>query len=167
LVVVNPTSVYGPGQTAHMTGAIARFLNGRLPAIVDAELNFVYVDDVVEGHLRAMERGQVGERYILGGEDSSLCQFLSLGAEIAGVHAKPRSVSPSLVKSVARLLDAVSRVTRRRPWVSMDEARTAAHSFIFDTKKAREELGLEWTSLREGLERTVRWLRDEGLVPAS
>jgi dihydroflavonol-4-reductase len=167
LVVVNPTSVYGPGQTAHMTGAISRFLNGRLPAIVDAELNFVYVDDVVAGHLRAMERGQVGERYILGGENSSLGQFLALAAEMAGVHSKPRSVPAYLVKSVAWVLDAVSHVTRRRPWVSIDEARTAAHSFLFDTRKAREELGLECTSLREGLQRTISWLRDEGLVPAS
>lgn len=167
LVVVNPTTVYGPGQTAHMTGAIARFLNGRLPVVVDAELNFVYVDDVVEGHLRAMEGGQLGERYILGGENASLGQFLSLGAEIAGVHSKPRTVPAFSVKSMARVLDAVSRVTKRRPWVSIDEARTAAHSFVFDTSKARQELGLEWTSLREGLERTVRWLRDEGLVPAN
>jgi dihydroflavonol-4-reductase len=164
LVVLNPTTVYGPGQTTHMTGALARFLRGRLPFVVDAKLNFVYIDDVVEGHLSAMERGEVGRRYILGGENSSLVEFLSLGAEIAGVSRRPRVVPGPLVRASAQVLDVVSRLSGRRPWVSLDEARTASHSFIFDTRRAREELGLEWTPLRTGLERTVRWLRQEELI---
>jgi dihydroflavonol-4-reductase len=164
LVVLNPTTVYGPGQTTHMTGALDRFLRGRLPVVVDARLNFVYIDDVVEGHLSAMERGEVGRRYILGGENSSLVEFLSLGAEIAGVSRRPRVVPGPLVRASAQVLDVVSRLSGRRPWVSLDEARTASHSFIFDTRRAREELGLEWTPLRTGLERTVRWLRQEELI---
>jgi dihydroflavonol-4-reductase len=164
LVVLNPTTVYGPGQTTHMTGALARFLRGRLPLVVDAKLNFVYIDDVVEGHLSAMERGEVGRRYILGGENSSLVEFLSLGAEIAGVSRRPRAVPGPLVRVSAQVLDVVFRLSGRRPWVSLDEARTASHSFIFDTRRAREELGLEWTPLRTGLERTVRWLRQEELI---
>ena len=164
VVVVNPTSVYGPGQTTHMTGALGRFLRGRLPAVVDTRLNFVYIDDVVDGHLSAMERGEVGRRYILGGENASLGEFLCLGAEIAGLYGRPRTVSAVLVRASARVLDVVSCVSRRRPWVSVDEARTASHSFIFDTSKARKELGLEWTPLRVGLDRTVNWLRQEGLV---
>ncbi len=164
VVVVNPTSVYGPGQTTHLTGALARFLRGRLPAVVDARLNFVYVDDVVHGHLSAMERGEDGGRYILGGENASLLEFLCLGAEIAGLHSKPRAVPATLVRASARVLDVVSRVSNRRPWVSVDEARTASHSFIFDTSRARKELGLEWAPLRSGLESTVNWLRQQGLV---
>ncbi len=164
LVVVNPTSVYGPGQTSHMTDALARFLNGRLPAVIDARLNFTYIDDVVKGHISAMEKGQVGERYILGGDNASLSEFLGRGAEIAGVPRKPRQVPAWLVRTVARILHVVSLATKRRPWVSLDEARTASHSFIFDTSRAREELGLEWIRLRVGLERTVSWLREEGLI---
>jgi dihydroflavonol-4-reductase len=164
LVVLNPTTVYGPGQTTHMTGALARFLNGRLPAVVDAKLSFVYIDDVVQGHLSALERGEVGRRYVLGGANASLVEFFSMGAEIAGVSVRPRPVPGSLVKTAARVLDAVSRVTRRRPSASIDEARTASHSFIFDTRRTREELNLEWTPLRTGLERTVSWLREEGLI---
>ena len=164
LVVVNPTSVYGPGQTSHLTDALARFLCGRLPAVIDARLNFAYIDDVVNGHLSAMEKGRVGERYILGGDNASLVEFLGLGAEIAGVPRKPRQVPAWLVRAVARILHVVSLATKRRPWVSLDEARTASHSFIFDTSRAREELGLEWTPLRVGLERTVSWLQQVGLI---
>jgi len=164
VVVVNPTSVYGPGQTAHMTGAVLRFLNGRLPAVTDSRLNFVYIDDVVRGHLLAMERGRVGERYILGGDNTSLVRFLSLAAEIAGVRRKPRQVPGWLLTTIARVLGASSALTGRRPWVSPDEARTALHSFVFDNRKAREELGLEFTPLEQGLERTVSWLQNERLI---
>lgn len=164
LVCVNPTTVYGPGQTQHMTGALVRFLNGRLPAVVDARLNFVYIEDVVEGHLLAMEKGAVGQRYILGGQNASLVQFLNLGAGIAGVEREPRTVPGWLVKGAARVLGAISQVTGECPWVSPDEARTALHSFIFDTRKARTELGTECTPLREGLRKTVDWLREEELI---
>jgi dihydroflavonol-4-reductase len=167
VVVVNPTSVYGPGQTTHLTGALARFLRGRLPAVVDARLNFVYIDDVIDGHLSAMERGEVRRRYILGGENATLAEFLSRGADIAGLSRRPRLVPAVLVRALARVLDLVSRVSRRPPWASVDEARTASHSFIFDTSRARKELDLEWTPLRIGLERTVNWLRQRGLVGAA
>jgi dihydroflavonol-4-reductase len=167
LVVVNPTSVYGPGQTSHLTQALARFLRGRLPAIIDVSLNFVYVDDVIEGHLAALEKGQIGERYILGGDNGWLSEFLGLGARIAGVRRTPRRFPAWLVTAVGRMLATASFVTKRRPWVSVDEARTASHSFIFDTRRARKELGLEWTPLPVGLERTVSWLRQEGLIGGS
>ncbi len=164
LVVVNPTSVYGPGQTTNMTGALARFLRGRLPAVMDTRQSFAYIDDVVEGHLSAMERGEVGRRYIIGGENSSLVEFLSLGAEAAGLSRRPRALPGGVVRAAAWVLDLMSRISRRRPWVSVDEARTASHTFVFDTSRARVELGLEWTPLHTGLERTVGWLRQEGLV---
>lgn len=164
VVVVNPTSVYGPGQTRHMTGALIRFLNGRLPGVVGSKLNFVYIDDVVQGHLLAMERGEVGQRYILGGENASLVQFLSLAAEIAGLSRQPRTVPAWLLTSTASFLGAVSAITGRRPLVSPDEARTALHSFIFDNQKARRDLGVEFMPLRDGLERTISWLKDRELI---
>ena len=164
VVCVNPTSVYGPGQTRHMTGALIRFLNGRLPGVAETKLNFVYIDDVVQGHLSAMESGEVGQRYILGGENASLLRFLSLAAEIAGVTRQPRTVPARLLMLTAIFLGVVSAITGRRPWVSPDEARIALHSFIFDSQKATRELGLEFTPLREGLQRTVSWLQEEGLI---
>jgi dihydroflavonol-4-reductase len=129
----------------------------------------VYVDDVVDGCLAAMEKGESGQRYILGGQNSSLVEFLSLAAGIAGVARRPRRAPGSLVHAAALVLDTISKATRRRPWVSMAEARTASHSFLFDTSKAREELGLNSTPLSVGLERTVAWIhrrRSPGGVPA-
>ncbi len=104
-----------------------------------------------------------GAGYIVG-ENGSLVELLSLGAEAAGLSKRPRTLPGLLVRASARFLEKVSRVSRRRPLVSVDEARTASHTFIFETSGARVELGLEWTPLRTGLERTVSWLRQVGLV---
>jgi dihydroflavonol-4-reductase len=164
VVIVNPTTVYGPGQTINQTGAIIRFLQGRLPVAANAQFNYVYVDDVVRGHLAAMELGSIGERYILGGQNVAMVDFFSLAGQVAGFSRRPRAVPGSLLKSAALALGAVSRVTGRRPAISIDEARTASHSFIMDTSKATDELGLEWKPLRVGLEKTVDWLQREGLV---
>lgn len=164
VVILNPTSVYGPRQTVNVTGAIVRFLQGRLPVTVHSRLNYVYVGDVVEGHLSAMERGKIGERYILGSDNVPMVEFFSLAGEVAGIPRRPHTVPGRLLRVIAALLAASARVTGARPEIAPDEARTASHSFLFDTSKAREELGLEWTPLREGLERTVSWLRQEGLI---
>jgi nucleoside-diphosphate-sugar epimerase len=167
VVIVNPTSVYGPRQTVNVTGALIRFLEGRLPFTAGSRQNYAYVGDVVAGQLAAMERGKIGERYILGGENLPMVDFFGLAGEVAGIHRRPRAAPGGLLRIMAAVLAAIARLTGGRPAIAPDEARTAAHSFLFDTRKAQEELGLEWTSVGEGLERTLRWLRDEGLVPAN
>lgn len=167
VVILNPTSVYGPRQTVNVTGAIIRFLEGRLPVTVNSRLNYVYVGDVVEGQLAAMEKGKIGERYILGSDNVPMVEFFSLAGEIAGIARRPRAVPGGLLRMLAALLGATARLTGGRPAIAPDEARTASHSFIFDTSKARQELGLTWTPLRVGMEKTVSWLRNEGHIKAS
>ncbi|MDH4207726.1 MAG: NAD-dependent epimerase/dehydratase family protein [Anaerolineae bacterium] len=164
IVILNPTSVYGPRQTVNVTGAIIRFLEGRLPVTVNSRLNYVYVGDVVEGQLSAMERGKIGERYILGADNVPMVEFFSLAGEIAGIARRPRAVPGRLLRIIATLLATSARLSGGRPAIAPDEARTASHSFIMDTSKAQQELGLVWTPLRVGLERTVNWLHQESLV---
>jgi len=164
VVIVNPTSVYGPRQTENLTGAIIRLIDGSLPVAANSQLNYVYVGDVVAGELLAMEKGKIGERYILGADNLPMVEFFSLVGEVAGVSRSPRAVPGGLLKVLATLMGATARITGGRPAIAPDEARTASHSFLFDTSKATEELGIEWTPLREALERTIVWLCQEGLI---
>src|SRR5260370_40053095 len=80
VVIVNPPTPVGPGDAKPTpTGRIiVDFLNGRMPAYVDTGLNFVAVEDAAAGHLLAAERGRIGERYILGGENLTLKQALEI-----------------------------------------------------------------------------------------
>ena len=92
-VIVNPSTPIGPGDVKPTpTGRmVAEAAAGRMPAYVDTGLNIVHVDDVAAGHLLAFEKGRVGERYVLGGENMTLGQILAEIARLCG--RRPPTVS--------------------------------------------------------------------------
>ena len=92
VVVVNPSSPVGPRDIKPTpTGKmVLDAAAGRVPFYIDTGLNIVHVDDVAEGHVLALEKGRVGERYILGGENMLLKDILGLVADV--VHRRPPSI---------------------------------------------------------------------------
>jgi dihydroflavonol-4-reductase len=166
VVIVNPTTPVGPGDAKPTpTGRIiVDFLNGRMPAYVDTGLNFVPVEDAAAGHLMAAERGRVGERYILGGENLSLKQALKILSEVSGRPA-PRVRVPHALALAAGYADAVlSRLMGREPRIPLEGVRMARHSMFVKTERARLELGFSPGSLRGAFERAVRWYESSGYV---
>src|SRR5260370_39312977 len=90
-VIVNPSTPIGPRDVRPTpTGRIIiEAASGRMPAFVETGLNFAHVADVAAGHLMALNRGRIGERYILGGENVTLRQLLIDIAGIVGRRARP------------------------------------------------------------------------------
>lgn len=165
VVCVNPSALYGPGdfQDQAVGKNILDFLNGKLPGQFGSYFNFVYIDDVVNGHILAMEKGEVGERYILGGDEDILVKdYVSLLAEVSGVTKIPRELPAWLVRTMAFALETLSALTRKPPMLSRDVTRLRLYGLRADNSKARTELGMTFTPLREGLARTVQWYRDNG-----
>ena len=165
-VIVNPSTPIGPRDVKPTpTGrVIVEAASGRMPAFVDTGLNLVHVDDVADGHLKALRQGRVGERYILGGENVLLSRML---ADIAGiVGRKPPSLRiPRLaVWPLAVGAEAVARFTGREPFVTRDALRMAAYKMFFDDSKARRELDYASRPYREGLVDAVAWFRQAGYV---
>src|SRR5258707_9431641 len=118
-VIVNPSTPIGqrdvkPTPTGRM---IVEAASGRMPAFVDTGLNLVHVDDVAKGHLLAEERGRVGERYILGGENLTLAEILRRIAAITGRKPPKVKLPIAAVWPVALAAGAVGRVHGRRPFV--------------------------------------------------
>jgi dihydroflavonol-4-reductase len=144
VVIVNPSTPIGaldfkPTPTGRI---IADFLNRRMPAYVDTGLNIVDVGDVARGHLLAAERGRIGEKYILGGENLTLKEFLGRLATISGLPAPRVKIPYAVALSFALGAEAVARtVTRRAPRASLTEVRMARKRMFFDSSKARAELG--------------------------
>jgi dihydroflavonol-4-reductase len=164
VVIVNPTTPVGPGDVKPTpTGrTIVDFLNGRMPAYVETGLNWVPVEDAAAGHLLAAERGVVGERYILGGENLSLKQVLDMLAGVSDRSA-PRVRLPHAVALAAGYADAaVSRLLGREPRIPLEGVRMARHSMFVDTSKARRELGFAPGAVAAGLERAVQWYQANG-----
>src|SRR5579864_78631 len=166
VVIVNPTTPVGPGDWKPTpTGRILLdFLQGRMPAYVDAGLNFVAVEDVADGHLLAAERGRVGERYLLGGRNMTLKELLDALASITGLPAPTRRIPHSVALVSAVASTAFARFTGREPRIPLEGVRIARHSMFVNDAKARKELGYTPGPVEAALERAVNWYVANGYV---
>ena len=160
VVVVNPTAPVGPGD--HLptpTGRIITdFLAGRMPAYVDTGLNLVDVRDVAAGHRLALERGRPGRRYILGNENLTLREILTILAGLTG-RRPPRVRLPHAVAiAVAAVDEAIEGgVLGREPLAPLDGALMARKRMFVDPSRAARELGAPRSPVREALADAVDW----------
>lgn len=163
-VIVNPSTPVGPRDVKPTpTGRmIVEAASGRMPAFVDTGLNLVHVEDVAAGHLLAAEKGRIGERYILGGENLSLADILAEVASLSG-HAAPRLRLPiGPLMPIAWIAETVARLTGKEPFVTRDGLRMARKKMYFSSAKAKAELGYAPRPAREGLADAVAWFRQAG-----
>lgn len=166
VVIVNPSAPIGPGDVRPTpTGRIIlEALAGRMPAYVDTGLNLVHVDDVAAGHVLAMEKGETGRRYLLGGDNVPLSAFLAEIAARAG-RAAPRFCLPYWsIYPVAMGAEAVARLTRREPFVTRDGVRMAKARMYFTSARAEAELGYRPRPHAEGLDDAIAWFRANGYL---
>jgi dihydroflavonol-4-reductase len=167
-VVVNPSSPVGPRDIKPTpTGRmIADAAAGRMPAYIDTGLNIVHVDDVAEGHMLALERGRVGELYILGGENLLLRDLLALVAEESGRRPPKLRLPGALLWPVALGFEAAARLGGITPLVTRDHLRMARKKMFFSSARAQAELGYAPRPAREAVRDAVAWFRAQGMVPA-
>jgi dihydroflavonol-4-reductase len=162
-VIVNPTFPVGAGDVKPTpTGGVIRdFLEGRMPAYVDTGMNVVDVDDVAEGEVLALERGQRGERYILGHANLTMRDFLEELAAIAG-RKPPRFRMPHVVALGLAHADAFvsGRLLGRVPRIPLEGVRTAREIMFASSLRAVRELGLRQTPIRDALSKAVRWFEE-------
>ncbi|MBC7265300.1 MAG: NAD-dependent epimerase/dehydratase family protein [Chloroflexi bacterium] len=168
VVIVNPSTPVGVGDYKPTpTGQIiVDFLNGRMFGYVDTGLNIVDVEDVAIGHLLAAERGRVGERYILGGENLTLKQVLDILAEVSGRPPVRLRIPRWVALGWAYVDVALARLNPRRvPTATPEKVRLSRRYEWFDPSKAVQELGLPQTPAREALRKAVEWYRSHGYAP--
>jgi dihydroflavonol-4-reductase len=164
VVIVNPTAPVGdhdfrPTPTGKM---VVDFLRGAMPAFLDTGLNVVDVADVAEGHIQACERGRIGERYILGGENLTLQQIFTKLAEITGTRA-PALRIPYAVAFVAGMASTGwAAVTGKEPRAPLDAVRMARKKMWVRHEKAARELGYSARPAIEALRRAAEWFQVNG-----
>jgi dihydroflavonol-4-reductase len=166
VVIVNPSTPVGPGDIKPTpTGQLVLdAAAGRMPAYVDTGLNIVHVDDVAAGHLLAFERGQAGERYILGGEDMTLQFILREIARLAGRKPPSIRLPYAAVLPVAYLAEAFARVSGRSGRVTLEGVRMSRKRMFFSSAKAVAELGYRWRPPLQAFEDALRWHRERGAL---
>ncbi len=168
-VIVNPTAPVGPRDVKPTpTGRmVLDTAAGRMPAYVDTGLNLVHVDDVAEGHVLALERGRIGEAYILGGEDFDMLRLLALIDDVMGRGTvRRRRLSQGVLWPVAVGAEALARAFKTEPRVTREMLAMAKKRMYFSHAKAAAELGYSPRPARRAVADAVTWFRANGLLPA-
>ena len=164
VVAVNPSSVQGPPRTGGNGGIIIAYLNGKLPVFVDTQVSVVDIEDCVEGHLLAAERGESGQRYVLNGATLHSLRALELVSELSGVYDRVRIIPPPVARAAVAMAEAAYRLRGKTPSVCRARVRTILHGHRYDGSRATRELGLEYTPVADTFARTIEWAVAEGLV---
>ena len=167
VVIVNPSTPIGPRDIKPTpTGrVILEAACGRVPAYVDTGLNVAHVDDVAEGHLLAFDRGLIGERYVLGGDDMTLANILAVVASKMN-RKPPRICLPHLaVIPIAYVAEAWTRLTGGcQPFVTVDGVRMARKKMFFSSAKAERDLGYTHRPSQEAINDAINWFHENGYL---
>lgn len=160
IVIVNPSTPIGPRDVKPTpTGRmIVEAAAGRMPAYVDTGLNVVHVDDVADGHLLAFEKGTIGERYILGGEDMSLREILTEIATIVGRKPPRISLPRAPLYPLAYATEWLAHIRQGpEPMLTVDSLRMSRKRMFFSSAKAREQLGYRSGPPLDALRDAIDW----------
>ncbi len=164
--IVSPSTPIGPRDIRPTpTGRIiVEAATGKMPAFVDTGLNLVHVDDVAEGHLLALDKGEIGERYILGGEDVTLQQMLAVIAGLANRRPPRVKLPRGPLYPLAYAAETVARFTNKEPFITADALNMSKYRMFFSSDKAARALGYKARPYREGLADAMEWFGRAGYL---
>lgn len=164
-VIVNPTKVFGPGPVDESNSAtlmIRGYLRGTwkiIPGNGKGVMDYVYIEDVADGIRLAMEKGRIGEQYILGGYPVSYDRFFETVARYAPARRRLFRLPVPFIMGVAALEALKARLLGMKPLITPEWVRKIPYNWSKDSAKARKELGYTPRLFEEALELTVKWLR--------
>lgn len=165
VVIVNPTRIYGPGKLGDSNGVtrlVRDYMKGRwhiIPGNGRSVGNYVYIDDVVNGHILAMEKGRTGERYLLGGSDLSFNEFFDILKEVSGSQFFLIKIPMFIGISTAAIMLTMAKLSGQMPMITPGLLKRYSHHWAVSSEKARSELGYDPMDFRRGLQKTIEWLQ--------
>ena len=165
IVTVNPTRVFGPGQlnqSNSVTILIRDYIAGKwkfIPGDGTGIGNYVYVKDVVQGHLKAMEFGHSAERYILGGDNLSYNELFDQIGHVSGIRHKLYKVPLGVMMTLAKVQQLKANVFKSEPLITPGFVKKYTFDWKTDQTKARQDLHYDKTDFDDALQQTISWLR--------
>lgn len=165
VVIVHPTRVYGPGSLSESNAVsqiIKLYLEGNwhiIPGNGRMIGNFSFIDDVVNGHVLAMEKGLAGEKYILGGINISFNEFFQMLKESSGKRYVTVHLPLPFMMFYAWQEELMANFPGYEPKITRRWVEKYNHNLACSSGKAVRDLGYTITRLEEGLAKTIGWLR--------
>jgi len=164
LVVMQPAHILGPGDTNNWSRLIRLIDQGKLPGVPPGSGSFADVREVARAQVRAWQRKRFGETYLLGGEHLRFLELVTRVGSQLGRKTPSRATPGWALMAWARVVDALSRITRREPDITPRAAMFVIHDLIVDSGKAQRELDYAITPMDRLLDDTIAWLRSENLL---
>jgi len=167
VTMVMPALPFGPGDRAPTpTGTmIIRTLKGEMKNYWDGGVCPVDVRDVAAGHVLAMEKGRIGESYLLGNSQTNMTnrELLQLIGRVAGMdNVATKEISRSMMLRVARIAEFFSKITGKAPITTYKNTMFIMEHFYVDASKAVEELGMPQTPIETAIQDSIEWFRANG-----
>jgi len=168
IILVNPTRVYGPGLLSESNGVtrmILQYVQGKwrlIPGKGKSVGNYVFVDDVVSGHILAMDNGKPGERYLLAGENADYNSFFDKLRKVSGIKKMLFHVPLPVSMLLARTMLFMARTFGTKPMIVPGLVKKFGLDWIVSPEKAIKNLNYSFTPLEEGMKKTLDWMYSDG-----
>lgn len=165
VTIVNPARVYGPGLDTGsnpVTKIVELYMKRKwhvIPGNGEDVGSYCHVDDVVDGHIKAMVKGGKGQRYIFGGENATFNELIRLIRKHSGVEKKLYHLPFPLMSLVSHVMKTWSTISGTAPMITPDWVRRYDYHWELDSSKAVREIDYRIRSLDEGIKQTVEWIR--------
>jgi nucleoside-diphosphate-sugar epimerase len=167
--IVNPARVYGPGfdtGSNPVTKIMELYMRRKwhfIPGSGEDIGSYCYIDDVVDGHLYAMQKGRGGHRYIFGGVNATFNELIRQIKKHSGIEKKLWNLPFPVLKAVSHGMSFYSRISGKAPMITPDWAKRYDYQWELDSSKAVNELGYNIRPLEEGVKQTVAWIKTNRL----
>ena len=165
IVIVNPSRVFGPeilSDSNGITRIIQRYIKGKwriIPGNGNSIGNYVYIEDVVTGHIQAMENGKSGERYVLGGTNMTYNEFFNELSELTGKRYFMIHLPVPVMQMISEILLFIARISGTTPLITPALVRKYNHSWNLSSAKAAKELNYQPVDFKTGAGKTINWLK--------
>jgi dihydroflavonol-4-reductase len=161
VVIVNPSSVQGPGRSTGTARLLLGLMSGRLRTIVDTRISIVDIDDCAAGHLLAADRGEAGQRYILNSFSMTMQEMVTILESVISHPLRVSYLPPPLVKAGGLVVGGLFGLLGRTAPICDESVRAILHGHLYDGSKASRQLGLKYTPADVTFRRLWEWARKE------
>lgn len=165
VVVVNPSSVQGPGRSTGTGKLLLDLIAGRLSTLIDTRVSIVDIGDCARGHLLAAAKGASGRRYLLNSFSMTIQEAVMLVEAVTGRYLQIRYVPTWLASVAGALIGAGYRIAGREAPLCSEAVRTLIHGHVYDGSRATRELGLDYTPAHQTMARLIEWAHSQALIP--